>query len=1005
MNNNLKWKRILLLLLLPLLTFKVVQSQNIHRLTGDRFRNAVEMYNRGLYTAADAEFTAMLNEDVPRSAFDNSEIEAYRVLCAASLRRGDIEGTVNEFAAKYPWSVRLNTIYLKLASWYFDNSEYIKAYETLRKVKKSELASGEVTDFSFKSGYCNLRVGHIDRALDDFAQILYRPVSIYTAPSQYYTAYIYYIKKDFKQAIDKFKPLVSDKRFAILSRYYILESNFMLGNHKYVVDNGEDLYNTVDKEYKAKIARMMSESFFAMNKPDDAKFYFDKYTLYSGQLTRKDIYYSGMIAYTLRNYILANESLQKLLTIDDSLAQNARYHMANAYLQLKNKQKALESFKAASENNYDPVIKEDALFNYAKLAFDLYSDISLFDKYTAEYTPSEAKSAEIKSYMATSFISKQDYKSAVEVLSQIKTPGDRQNRLMQRASFLRGLQLVDLGAYRDAVPYLEKGVELGRYNEYLAFLSQFWLTEAKYRNNQYADAVRLNTELITKGERFRGTPEYKMINFNLGYAQLRLGNYEAAMPSFEKFIKSTPASSDYYPEACMRYGDCLFMLKKYPEATEAYSMVPGTNQDIFLYSVLQKSIALGLTGNDAAKISLLKDVVSKYQGASIYPEIEYELGRTLVQSNDNTGAVASFSDIIENYKKSPSYPKALIEMGLISLNKHDINSSLNYYKRVIDEFPGSAEAQDALAGLENVYQESNRPDEYLAYIEKSGLSSAKTPAEKEHLVYNTGERQYLDSNYSSAITSLRRYITEYPQGDKLANAYFYLAESLNNSGKQEESLDAYKKVIDLGDDSFTELATLNLARISYRLENFRQAFLAYQSLEDVAKIDANKVEARLGMVNSLFMDKQYKEAINEAAKINTSTLDDEKRARLKFVTAKSRFMTGERAQAVAPLKEIAKNSATPEGAESHYLLILNAFENGNFKDVETLVFAFSDTRTPQKYWLAKSYIVLGDSYIEREDWKQARATFNSILESYKPTGAGDDISEQIRTRLNNIKDK
>ncbi len=46
----------------------------------------------------------------------------------------------------------------------------------------------------------------------------------------------------------------------------------MLGNHKYVVDNGEDLYNTVDKEYKAKIARMMSESFFAMNKPDDAKF-------------------------------------------------------------------------------------------------------------------------------------------------------------------------------------------------------------------------------------------------------------------------------------------------------------------------------------------------------------------------------------------------------------------------------------------------------------------------------------------------------------------------------------------------------------------------------------------------------------------------------------------------------------------------------------------------------------------------------------------------------------
>jgi TolA-binding protein len=344
-------------------------------------------------------------------------------------------------------------------------------------------------------------------------------------------------------------------------------------------------------------------------------------------------------------------------------------------------------------------------------------------------------------------------------------------------------------------------------------------------------------------------------------------------------------------------------------------------------------------------------------------------------------------------------------MGMISVNKHDVNSSIEYYKRILQELPQSAEAQDALTGLENVYSEADRSDEFTAFLEKNGLTSTKSAAEKENLAYNTAERQYVNGKYINAVTSLKKYISDYPQGSKLANAYFYLGESLNKSGKMEEALDCYLKVMEMGEGSFTELATLNYARNSYKLENYTQAYKAFASLENIAKIDNNKIEAKLGMVNSLFMDKQYKEAVNIAVNINNTGLDDERKTRLKFVIAKSRFMTGERATAVSSLKELSKNYASAEGAESNYLLILNAFESGNFKEVENLVFAFSDTKTPQKYWLARSYVVLGDSYVEREEWEQAKATFNSILESYKPVGNGDDIAGLIKTKLNNIKIK
>lgn len=1003
MNLNINRRAVIFTLLFSILTISSVHAQYTRKNDELIFRNAIELFNKGLYTAASEEFGRYINGSAQGDARYSSDAAAYQTLCSIELKRGNTEGVVREFFEKYPESKMAGRIYLRYASYFFDKKDYLKAYELLSKVDKRELPSADILDYSFKSGYCNLRVGHIEKALADFSEIIYRPASAYTAPSQYYTAYIYYIKRDFKQAIERFKPLVKDKRFAVLSRYYLLESNFMLQNYKYVIDNGEDLYNIVDKEYKAKTARMMSESYFALKRTDEAKFYFEKYSLYSGELSRKDIYYSGIIAYTLKNYVLATESFQKLLGIDDTLAQNARYHIANCYLQLKNKQRALDAFRAASESKFDSAIREDAFFNYAKLSFDIYSDITQFDRYRKEFTPSEAKANEIQTYIATSFILKQDYKAAVEALNQIKNGGDVQNRLLQRASFLRGLQLAELGAFREASPYFETGANLAKYNEFIGNMSKFWLAESLYRNNQFADAITSYEQLAGSGGRFRNTTEFRSINFNLGYAYLKAGNYELAEKSFDSYMKS--GDRLYYDEAAARLGDSYFLQKRYLEAADSYAKAGSENPKIYFYAVLQRAISLGLKGDDAQKISILKYAVQMNPESEHYSELQYELGRTYVQTGDNTGASACFADIAANHKSSPFYPKSLLELGMISVNKHDVNSAIEYYKRVITEFPSSPEAQDALSGLENVYQESDRSDEFLAFLDKTGLSSVKSATEKELMLYNTGERQFLNSNYTSAINTLKRYIAEYPQGNRSANAYYYLGESYGKLNKLEDALDSYRKVMEYGDGSFTELATLNFARISFKLENYKQAYLAYESLENVAKIENNITEAKFGKVNSLFMDKQYKEAVNEASSINMNSLDDFRKERIKFVVAKSRFMTGERAQAIPALKEISKNYASDEGAESHYLIILNAFESGNFKDVEKLVFAFSDTKTPQKYWLAKSYMILGDSYSERDDIEQAKATFTSILESYKPSGGNDDIAEQIRTRLNNLKKK
>ena len=80
-------------------------------------------------------------------------------------------------------------------------------------------------------------------------------------------------------------------------------------------------------------------------------------------------------------------------------------------------------------------------------------------------------------------------------------------------------------------------------------------------------------------------------------------------------------------------------------------------------------------------------------------------------------------------------------------------------------------------------------------------------------------------------------------------------------------------------------------------------------------------------------------------------------------------------------------------------MIQDAYDRGDFDDVKKRVFALSDSGTGENYWMAKAFIVLGDSYADQEDFRQARATFESVRDGYKPGGAGDDVLDSVKMRL------
>jgi TolA-binding protein len=104
------------------------------------------------------------------------------------------------------------------------------------------------------------------------------------------------------------------------------------------------------------------------------------------------------------------------------------------------------------------------------------------------------------------------------------------------------------------------------------------------------------------------------------------------------------------------------------------------------------------------------------------------------------------------------------------------------------------------------------------------------------------------------------------------------------------------------------------------------------------------------------------------------------------------------------LDELSGNLNTGYGAEAAYLLIVDSYDRGEFVDVENKVYAFADSGSEQTYWLAKSFVILGDSFVERGELKQARATFESVKEGYSSESADDDVLSSIELRLTKLEE-
>ena len=168
-------------------------------------------------------------------------------------------------------------------------------------------------------------------------------------------------------------------------------------------------------------------------------------------------------------------------------------------------------------------------------------------------------------------------------------------------------------------------------------------------------------------------------------------------------------------------------------------------------------------------------------------------------------------------------------------------------------------------------------------------------------------------------------------------------------------------------------------------------------------MESNRSTARVGMMLSAYKSKDYDKAILAATSVQTDPdLSKDIKNEAKYVKAKSYLATSKRSEAMKLFAELGSNPSTARGAESKFLLIQNLYDTADFDKVENEVYDFSQKAGNQSYWLAKAYLVLGDSFLERGRYDQAKATYESIRDGYEPAQGGDDIADNVSKRLTRL---
>ncbi len=955
-----------------------------------------ELFDLGRWSDARHEFLQAREKLTAADYLNCQQVDFYLAACAVELGSRDAEAALLTFEQYHPQSVYANDVRFALGSYYCSVGNMVRAREYFEKTEYNALNTAGRERYDIRMGYVAFAEGDYRKAYEYFDRISNR--SQYADHALYYKSYIDYSEGKYGRAKQGFETLARSDAYRELIPYFLLQIGFQEGNYRYVIEHGDTLAARATPERRAEIERIMAESWFRQENYNQTIEHLKSMQMLGGELDREGNYLMGFSLYRTTRYADAVDWLRKACGAEDELTQNASYHLADCYLRLNDKESAMKAFSMAADDRFDATVAEDALFNYAKLQYELGGGafngaIHLLQRYIERY-PSSSRTAEARTLLIAAYYNARDYDAAYRAIKSMPSADSEIRAALQKIAYFRGLEAYKSGDFDAANRYFAESTSVGVSPKYSA-LNTFWQAEIAYRQADYTVAAAKYNAYLKQAP--RGAAEYTMAWYNLGYCAFQRGDMTQAATQFEKFLTFSTANS-YQADAYNRLGDVCYTARNYEQAIKKYDKAIAIGTDAQYYAQYQRAISLGILGRNEEKIQALRRIVGAGAGNYVEPA-SYELGRSYIAQERYAEGVEVLESFVATYPTSARSMQAFSDLGLAYLNLGESEKSLKTYERIVASSPRTSEAREAMQGIRNIYVSRGDVDGYFNYATKVGMESDLSVLSRDSLSFVAAQKLYLSEKYDTAAKSLRSYVKSFPHGSYLGDALYYLSDCNLRVGDRTAAIESLTALTELGQGQHTVVALEKLSSLTWDEKQYGKAAMAYRRLFDVAPA-AEREAAMTGYVRSTL-------ALDDPSKIEPMAVDVRAqkeagataRREATFAWAEQLRKADRKSAAIKLYKELAEDVTTAEGSAAAYYVIESQFTAGDLAVVEKAVFAYSE-RSPKAYWLAKAYILLGDVYAKQNDNYQARATWQSVADGYSP--ADDGIVAEARDRISKL---
>lgn len=986
------------------------QQSRIYLDPDTKFQLAKEYFQKEMFSLAYPIFTDL--QAVTQHAEQSNdiiiaeEIQFYTIVCELKLGYPIAEKDALRFLKGIGNQPLKEKLSFHLAEYFFKAEDFRNALQYYDLSDIANLSNAEISGMKFRQGYCYFHLGQMDKAKTLFQTIKSIPSDPNYQAANYFYGFIVFGERKYNDALDAFKKAESHPEYGKAVPYYIANIYYQQGKKDEAINYAEKILSkNISSSYDTELRRLIGHAYFEKKNYSKAMPLLEYYVDHTEQPGRDDVYQLSFCYYDTKIFEKAIGGFKRLTEGNDSLSQSAMYLLGDAYLKTGQKANARNAFAYSASNTSNPLQREVSQFNYGKLSYELgYQDIALSElrKFLDDF-PTSQYSREARELLVNMLAGTNNFREALKLIEELGNLNPDAKKIYAKVLYGRAMELIADQDLNGAEVLLNKVLPLQSFSNIIPG-AYFWKGEIAFRLGRFDDAIKFMNSYITSPT--YSSAEVSMLNakYTLGYAYIRKENYTSALSHFEGISKSiSPGAPEILRDAYIRSADCFFMKKDFSKARAIYSNIINYGWTTSDYASYQLALIAGVN-DPSEKVRILQGFEKKYPASDLIIEVNMEIASAYLAGEKYREATPYLLNLINSPDASPSVKaKSYLKLGIAYYNLDNNQEALKYYQLLISKYPNAAEIDEALESARSIFVEESRTNDYVQLAASAGRNIAY--GEQDSLAFSSIENKYLNDDFNGTLAAIDLYQKQFPEGQYLLDAMYYKGQIFSKRKDFAGAVEQFSRIADQHPNRFSQNAALLAARISYfDLKNYENSEKYFLLLKSIAADPNQKLDAMQGLMRSQYQLSKWNEgSVNARELLLQSNITNDDKVIAEMILGKTDLLKQDYNAAMLHFKNILALNKASMAAEARYEIAFSYLQLNDLSNAEKSAFETINKSGSYDYWITKAYILLGDIFVLRKDFFNAKATYKSVMENALDPALKSEAQDKLAKTLDEEK--